>query len=227
MLDPGRSGATVANSYRHREPLFSTLVSDLWHRVTSGDSRGIMGSYSIVFWWWHGYFAITSEYQAGLKEILAHEEGNEKLTKPRWVRISFVRWKGNQRNQDVSDYFSETKETLFGKKDKLSGDLHTNVDVLNEGVKGRMQAGVPGGASSSQWLLSASESSDTDFTPFSLTAASSSVDQKVNWRSRLRFTATDSDAHVQVSCEFKWLEPRQKTNSHLWCFNSQQQTTNT
>lgn len=122
-----------------------------------------------------------------------------------------MRWKQNQQNQDVSDIFSETKETLLEKKDKLSDNLHTNADVLNEGVKGRMQAGVPGGASSSQWLLSASESSDTDFAPFSLTAASSSVDQKVNWRSRLRFTATDSDAHVQVSCEFKWLEPRQKT----------------
>lgn len=225
MLDPGRSRATVANSHRHREPLFSTLVSNLWHRVTSGDSRGIMGSYSIVFWWWHGY--LTSEYQAGLKEILAHKEGNEKLKNQGGLEFKTVRWKRNQQNQDVSDFFSETKETLLEKKDKLSDNLHTNVDVLNEGVKGRMQAGVPGGASSSQWLLSASESSDTDFAPFSLTAASSSVDQKVNWRSRLRFTATDSDAHVQVSCELKWLEPRQKTDSHLWCFNSQQQTTNT
>ena len=77
--------------------------------------------------------------------------------------------------------------------------------MLHEGVKGRVKAGVPGGTSSSQWLLSASESSDTDFTPSSPTAASSSVNQKVNWRSRLRLTATDGDVHLQVSCESKGL----------------------
>ena len=30
VLDPDWSGATVANSYKHREALFSMLVSDLW-----------------------------------------------------------------------------------------------------------------------------------------------------------------------------------------------------
>lgn len=40
MLDPDWSGATVTDSYRHREPLFSMLVSDLWHHWTGGDSGG-------------------------------------------------------------------------------------------------------------------------------------------------------------------------------------------
>lgn len=74
MLDPGWSGATVANSYRHRAPLFSTLVMR-----SVAPCWGITGSYSSVFRWWHGYLAVTSEYQAGLKEILAHKEGNKKF----------------------------------------------------------------------------------------------------------------------------------------------------
>lgn len=122
VFDPDERGATVADSYRHREPLFSMLVE--------GDNRLLL---RCCLWWQHSYITIITINITQISRFTAYigiQEG--KLNQGGLELEGWAKKKTIKLNR-VSDFISEKKGKSFEIKEKLRDNQHANWNMLNEG----------------------------------------------------------------------------------------------